>query len=265
MIEKLKEFKKRCSKNHEDHMKDIWLVRILRNVSVFITRIVTLTPLKPNHITSINLFLGIIVALFFLTSNLKYNIIGIILFYVWILLDLVDGEVARYKQIYSNAGLFLDIIAYYIMFAAVFIAISINVYNNTGNIFYLYLGMSYVIIYLLYRIMIYSKSDILIEKLDQRKLEDLKANKPQEFNGGFIKRIIRFGFIFASQLLGWQVSYNLMFLMILLNRLDIYLIFYGIFTPLYFIAQLLFNYFMGVDLFIEKGSQEIYSKIKNKE
>lgn len=76
--------------------------------SIYITRLLLATPIKPNHLTIIGFFVGLAGCAFVLQWAWHLKLIGIGLLYLNVLLDKVDGELARYKKIYSLKGIYLD-------------------------------------------------------------------------------------------------------------------------------------------------------------
>jgi phosphatidylglycerophosphate synthase len=67
------------------------------------------TSLTPNQITFISGIFGVIGALLLLFGNYNLNIISGIFIQIFAILDLVDGDVARAKDLRSDRGMWLDI------------------------------------------------------------------------------------------------------------------------------------------------------------
>lgn len=76
--------------------------------SIYITRLLLATPIKPNQVTAFGFLIGLAGCAFVLQWTWYVKLIGIGLLYVNVLLDKVDGELARYKKIYSLKGIYLD-------------------------------------------------------------------------------------------------------------------------------------------------------------
>ena len=113
---------------------------ITRFFSRQLTRLFLKTPLSPNMITILSLFIGLISAVFFLQGTNKSCIIGagLLLLSAWI--DCTDGEVARLKFLESKIGGILDIICDNLVHFAVFFAIEMGLYQSTGNNIFVLLG-----------------------------------------------------------------------------------------------------------------------------
>lgn len=76
--------------------------------SIYITRLLLATSITPNQITALGFIIGLIGCGFVLQWAWHLKLIGIGLLYLNVLLDKVDGELARYKKIYSLKGIYLD-------------------------------------------------------------------------------------------------------------------------------------------------------------
>jgi len=113
---------------------------ITRFFSRQLTRFFLKTPLSPNMITILSLFIGLISAKFFLQGTHENSIIGagLLLLSAWI--DCTDGEVARLKFSESKIGGILDIICDNLVHFAVFFAIGMGLYQSTGNNIFVLLG-----------------------------------------------------------------------------------------------------------------------------
>jgi phosphatidylglycerophosphate synthase len=93
-----------------------WGYRLLqRGPSIFITRILIHTPLSPNMISVLSILSGMAGGAVILLPTLEWKLCGLCLLYLHLLLDRVDGEVARYKKIFSLRGVYLDEINHYLV------------------------------------------------------------------------------------------------------------------------------------------------------
>ena len=98
------------------------------------------TPLSPNTITILSLFIGLLSAIFFIPGTHQNNMIGagLLLLSAWV--DCTDGEVARLKFLESKIGGKLDIICDNLVHFAVFFSIGIGLYQSTGDNIFVLLG-----------------------------------------------------------------------------------------------------------------------------
>lgn len=113
----IKELRKKLQSEKIKNRERPWGYYVLeRWPSIYFTLVVASTSLKPNQITLAGIFLGIIgSAIIFFSLSTTGLLAGIILVYLSILLDKVDGELARYKKQFSLKGIYLDEIAHLII------------------------------------------------------------------------------------------------------------------------------------------------------
>ncbi len=109
-----------------------------RRLSRFISRRVARTPLTPNAVTLFNVALGFAGAFLFSQSGYWAHVAGSIIFLLCVILDGVDGEVARLKLQETVFGRYLDIITDNIVHVALFVGIGLGVARQTGDERYLY-------------------------------------------------------------------------------------------------------------------------------
>ena len=95
--------------------------------SIYITRLLLATPIKPNHITILGFFIGLAGCAFLLQWTWYLKFIGIGLLYLNVLFDKVDGELARYKKIYSLKGVYLDYLNHLLFPSFFLLALSIGI------------------------------------------------------------------------------------------------------------------------------------------
>ena len=114
---------------------------ITRFFSRQLTRFFLKTPLSPNMITILSLFIGLASAAFFFQGTYEKNIIGagFLLLSAWV--DCTDGEVARLKFLESKIGGKLDILCDNLVHFSVFFSIGIGLHHSTGNIIFKYFGI----------------------------------------------------------------------------------------------------------------------------
>ena len=113
---------------------------ITRFFSRQLTRFFLKTPLSPNMITILSLFIGLISAKFFFQGTHENNIIGAALLLLSAWIDCTDGEVARLKFSESKIGGKLDILCDNLVHFSVFFAIGMGLYQSTGNNIFIFFG-----------------------------------------------------------------------------------------------------------------------------
>lgn len=109
-----------------------------RHISQFISRRIAHTSIKPNQITLMGMSMGLISAFLLSLPGYWPKLIGSLLFVLCVIVDGVDGEVARLKLMESSFGHYLDVVTDNIVHAAVFAGIAFGLYHDTGNAGYLH-------------------------------------------------------------------------------------------------------------------------------
>jgi len=167
---------------------------------------------------------GIIGGIFLAFPGYLYGIIGVLFLQLFLILDCVDGEVARSKQIFSTKGKFLDLIANDIVFVSIFTGLIVKFYPNP---IILTTGFCAILFFLLSKLFpFYAKA--ADEKLTGEYL------KPFLFNNGLKLKTF---------LLVKNITYPPTVILIataaaVLNILAYLPIFYGIYFVFYYFASL---------------------------
>jgi phosphatidylglycerophosphate synthase len=118
--------------------EDGFLARhVNRRISRFISKRLVLTRVTPNQITLAGASMGLIGA--FLLSWVGYwpKLIGSLLFLFCIIVDGVDGEIARLKLKATSFGHYLDVVTDNLVHIAIFLGIALGLYRDSGDSGYL--------------------------------------------------------------------------------------------------------------------------------
>ncbi|MFC1595103.1 CDP-alcohol phosphatidyltransferase family protein, partial [Patescibacteria group bacterium] len=99
-----------------------------RGLSIYITRLLLPLPIKPDYITILGITIGLVGCWFVFQNPWVYKIIGVCFLYLNTILDRVDGEIARYKKIYSLKGIYLDEINHLIIPSLFFLALAFGLH-----------------------------------------------------------------------------------------------------------------------------------------
>ena len=92
---------KRAAKR-EDFRAGVQMRLVMPRLSVRLTRLtLAYTRLTPNQITIVSLLFGVVAAAAYTAANPLVVLLGLLAFHVHVLLDYVDGEVARCRQLTS--------------------------------------------------------------------------------------------------------------------------------------------------------------------
>ncbi|MFI9155994.1 CDP-alcohol phosphatidyltransferase family protein [Kitasatospora aureofaciens] len=97
-----------------------WAGRLyMRKISLRITRVLsTMTAITPNGLTYLMMFTGILAGAALVVPGITGAVLGALLIQVYLLLDCVDGEVARWRRQTSLTGVYLDRVGHYMSEAA---------------------------------------------------------------------------------------------------------------------------------------------------
>ena len=95
----------------------------LRPISIRLTWLLVRTPISANEVTILQCIFGLIGAVLFACSE---YVLGAIFLQIGYILDLCDGEVARWKHQESKAGNYLDLINHRIVIPAMFFGLGIG-------------------------------------------------------------------------------------------------------------------------------------------
>ena len=106
-----------------------WLVRILYP-----------TPITPNQITFLSLVLGLLSAGLYVSGKPGALVWGAVFLYGKVILDNVDGNLARARGASSRFGRFLDSLADFLVTVLVYIGATFYLVQETGDIGLWYLG-----------------------------------------------------------------------------------------------------------------------------
>lgn len=90
-----------------------WSGFYMRDGSVHLTRFLVPTQITPNGVTGIMIVCGWCVGASLLIPGIWGPILAVLFGQLQMLLDAVDGELARWRQRFSPAGIFLDRVAHY--------------------------------------------------------------------------------------------------------------------------------------------------------
>ncbi|HUJ88992.1 MAG TPA: CDP-alcohol phosphatidyltransferase family protein [Syntrophorhabdales bacterium] len=120
--------------------RDGFMARHLdRHLSRRASPILARTPVTPNGVTLFNVAVGLGAAFLLLRGGYWSQLVGTLLFLSCVVLDGVDGEVARLKLQETAFGHYLDIVTDNIVHLAIFIGLAVGLYRQTGDRLYLQL------------------------------------------------------------------------------------------------------------------------------
>ncbi|MBT2400753.1 CDP-alcohol phosphatidyltransferase family protein [Streptomyces sp. ISL-100] len=111
-----------------------WAGRLyMREVSLRVDRHLVNTRVTPNQLTYVMTVAGALAAPALLVPGITGALLGVLMVQLYLLLDCVDGEIARWKKQYSLAGVYLDRVAAYLCDAAVLVGFGLRAADLWGE------------------------------------------------------------------------------------------------------------------------------------
>lgn len=195
---------------------------IYRPITEPIAKLLFKTSITPNQITTLGIIVALISGIFFSFGEYKYLLIGAILSQVTLILDLLDGQIARYKNIRTVFGRWYDQLANKIMKYLMLLGATIGAYKISNNPLILIIGA--IAIFNIITISFISNIRLFYDKF--RGYHELP--KPKKF-------FIPFG----------MLSTTLITIAALFNKIDWLLWFFAVVGTLGWIKQIYSHYKLG--------------------
>ena len=158
---------------------NIWVTVAVRPLSVLLTMLLINSRLKPITITKISVLVSIVGFFFFaLNQSLISCLIGWLFFFIWAVLDGVDGNFARCTNQCSLLGELWDAVGGYTAMVLMYFGAGIAAYNDT-NIYdftdtpnYIILGGATAIISIFPRLIFHKKKSSDFDSKAVKELSD---------------------------------------------------------------------------------------------
>lgn len=129
---------KQQNKQHE--FQGVFRMLIYRHFSVPITSLLVKTKISPNMVTTFSLILAFIAAIFYYKADYASLVIGTVILNMSLILDYVDGELARYKKLSSTFGAWWDSVCDRLTEYIIFSSLIFGLYFKTADCTVLILG-----------------------------------------------------------------------------------------------------------------------------
>ena len=235
----IKELRKICQNSEEspDWRSQSIEGRLNRILSIYLTWIFIKLPFTPNQITVFGTTVYLVGAFVFSFSNYIWNLIGVGLIIVSFWLDAVDGELARYRKLATGGGVggvYVEPVSHDVQYGFLFLPISYGAYLLTGSILPVLAGFLATSSKLMFRLLEF-RWNTLARFWDAQKGEFYGLAK-----GGkqYSPATVRY-FVYRNFFTGTGMIFPLFFAS-LLNRIQLFLYFYGVFYVLLW-SMLLFR------------------------
>lgn len=160
-ISKLREICQKTKEGHKGAYYSDWSERLPRILSIYITKILLKTSLTPNQITIFNIFLGVgSVGILWPMKWWSY-FIYVFIYFIASVIDCCDGEIARFKDLHSNSGLYLDVSEVTLSRSMMFTALGVFHYFHYDQLWVLVAGLVASNTYLLAKTLLYTKYRVI--------------------------------------------------------------------------------------------------------
>ncbi|MFB7916863.1 CDP-alcohol phosphatidyltransferase family protein [Streptomyces sp. NPDC056061] len=111
-----------------------WAGRLyMREISLRVDRHLVNTRITPNQLTYVMTVAGVLAAPALLVPGIPGALLGVLMVQLYLLLDCVDGEVARWKKQFSLGGVYLDRVGAYLCDAAVLVGFGLRAADPWGS------------------------------------------------------------------------------------------------------------------------------------
>lgn len=108
-----------------------WVRLIIRRLSFPVTWVLINCKCSPWMASIISALVALVGSIALCINQEKWRIIGVILIQFWLILDCVDGNIARVKKCSSEFGEFVDALSGYYVTGFVFIGIGVAAYHTS--------------------------------------------------------------------------------------------------------------------------------------
>ncbi len=106
-------------------------------VSVFL-KLALLIGIKANPLSVLNIIFAVIPLALIARGSQLYAMVGSLLLLIVVIVDHVDGSVARYYKEKTYMGAYLERMYHRLLPPAIFFALALHAFNQSGNVLYLY-------------------------------------------------------------------------------------------------------------------------------
>ena len=212
--------------------RNFWVWIAMRPLSFPLTWLALQLRLSPNFVTGLYFLANIGAAVFFITASYEGMIYGALLYNLGLVLDCVDGNMARTTGKTSPLGWFLDTLGADFFYGVFFIPIGIGVALSANSsrfieepLWFVVLGSSATVSILLYRI---SRMRLHLASLQLNKPKDSERSN-NAFPQGIRKTIL---VVYNNVMTAGGSMLPLIIAAAIFELVDIFILGYGLVAPL---------------------------------
>lgn len=115
--------------------------QLFRMISRYVSLVLIRLRFTPNSVTSIAILCSIIGGYFLAHGNASGYLIAAFFFFLFLLFDYCDGEMARTLNMQTISGHYFDYFSHFVMFASFMIGLFFSIYQYHPSNLYLFLGL----------------------------------------------------------------------------------------------------------------------------
>lgn len=196
-MESIKELREICQTTRPSIFSD-FLSRFYYRVAIYFTWVCLFLGLSANQVTILSGVFAIIGGLLIASNNYFLLAIGSICFHLFAILDMSDGEVARYRKQGGVSGHFLDWYMHFISSSFFMLGLFLSSYPYLENKFLLLIGLMAVIFPILDKSVQTSGWTVIcwtkLRDMKKKSLPDFLNYKMEEIKhtNNFLKRRLKF-------------------------------------------------------------------------
>lgn len=137
MIESIKELREICGSKKK---QPLYMELVSMKISIYITKLLLYTKISADYVTMAMLILVIVGAALMALGDLWMVLIGILIIHFTVILDNVNGEVARYWKEDGLIGTFLEEVFHKVSVPLIFFVLAYGIFIKTDNALILIFG-----------------------------------------------------------------------------------------------------------------------------
>lgn len=132
------QFREKCKrKNSVENNRLHWFSSLF---SVYFSFLFHKLKMSADQVTITFFIAGLIGAFLYVPDSITYTIIGYVFFRLHIIIDMSDGDIARYNQTFSIRGAYWDSMIHAVLNPLYFISIGYSFYLQFGDVLFILLG-----------------------------------------------------------------------------------------------------------------------------
>jgi len=101
----------------------LWVRYVIRPISFYVAYVFQRLGFTANGVSYVSIIVAFVAFVFFLFGSRVFAIVGAVLVHIWMLLDCVDGNLARVSEIKNPYGEFVDSMSGYTLLGFVFLGL----------------------------------------------------------------------------------------------------------------------------------------------